>query len=209
VVPPSNDPTPDRAILDALPFPAFIVDEDVRLIAVNPAAARLAGGDPSFLLRQRGGEAWHCINSTETPHGCGRAPACKGCMVRNSVTFALAEGQPVRTRTVLEYLRDGELREMHALVTATPVQYGGEPRALLFIEDLPVLFAQTDMLPICMTCKRVRDDKLWVQIEAYLDSQLDLKFTHGICPDCVREFYPDYKPRRGADAVDGPATREG
>jgi hypothetical protein len=36
----------------------------------------------------------------------------------------------------------------------------------------------------------VRDNDLWLQIEGYLDSHLDLKFSHGICPDCAKQLYP-------------------
>jgi PAS domain-containing protein len=184
-----------RQVFDALPFPAFIVDEDVRLIAVNPAAVRFLGNDPATVLRQRNGEALHCIHASETSQGCGGSPACRECVVRTNVTFAFLDGQPSRTRATLEYMRDGQVREMHALVTASPLVYEDTRRALVIIEDLPTLFAQTDLLPICMTCKKIRDNKLWLQVEAYLDAHLDLKFTHGICPDCAQKIY---------DRLDGP-----
>jgi hypothetical protein len=80
---------------------------------------------------------------------------------------------------------------MQALITASPIVYENTACALLFIEDLTLLLAMTDVLPICMGCKKVLNDDLWLQIEAYLDSHLDLKFTHGLCPDCSRRIYPD------------------
>ncbi len=47
------------------------------------------------------------------------------------------------------------------------------------------------MLPICSHCKKIRDDKgYWNQIEAYLNEHIDAEFTHGICPDCAKEFFP-------------------
>jgi ligand-binding sensor domain-containing protein len=52
------------------------------------------------------------------------------------------------------------------------------------------------LLPICASCKRVRSDKgYWEQIEAYLRSHSEAEFTHGICPDCLREQYPQYADR--------------
>jgi len=50
------------------------------------------------------------------------------------------------------------------------------------------------MLPICSHCKKIRDDKgYWNQLEAYLHEHTDADFTHGICPDCAREFFPGNK----------------
>ena len=49
------------------------------------------------------------------------------------------------------------------------------------------------MLPICSSCKKVRDDKgYWNQIEAYVSEHSDAEFTHAICPDCAQRLYPDY-----------------
>jgi len=48
------------------------------------------------------------------------------------------------------------------------------------------------LLPICATCKKVRDDRgYWSQIEAYLRTRTEAEFTHGICPDCTRRLYPE------------------
>jgi phosphoserine phosphatase RsbU/P len=42
------------------------------------------------------------------------------------------------------------------------------------------------LLPICSYCKRVRDDKnYWSQVEHYIVEQLDVRFSHGICPSCL------------------------
>lgn len=48
------------------------------------------------------------------------------------------------------------------------------------------------ILPICMHCKNIRDDKgYWNQIERYIHEHADVKFSHGICPDCLRKHYPE------------------
>lgn len=49
------------------------------------------------------------------------------------------------------------------------------------------------LLPICAHCKKIRDDQgYWQRIEAYLERHSEASFTHGICPQCVRELYPEY-----------------
>jgi phosphoserine phosphatase RsbU/P len=41
------------------------------------------------------------------------------------------------------------------------------------------------LLPICSYCKKIRnDDNYWQQVEGYISSHTDVRFSHGICPDC-------------------------
>lgn len=48
------------------------------------------------------------------------------------------------------------------------------------------------LLPICSSCKKVRDDRgYWSQIEVFIRDHSDAEFSHGICPECIRELYPD------------------
>jgi len=49
------------------------------------------------------------------------------------------------------------------------------------------------LIPICAGCKKIRNDKdYWENIEIYLKQHLDVQFTHGLCPDCIRKYYPEY-----------------
>jgi hypothetical protein len=49
------------------------------------------------------------------------------------------------------------------------------------------------LLPICASCKRIRDDEgYWQQIENYISIHSQAEFTHSICPECARRLYPDY-----------------
>ena len=52
------------------------------------------------------------------------------------------------------------------------------------------------LLPICANCKRVRDDKgYWQGLEVYVREHSDAEFSHGICPACSRELYPEFTDR--------------
>ncbi len=49
------------------------------------------------------------------------------------------------------------------------------------------------LLPICFSCKQIRDDKgYWNQIETYIRDHTGAEFTHGICPACATKLYPDF-----------------
>jgi len=48
------------------------------------------------------------------------------------------------------------------------------------------------LLPICSYCKRIRDDQgYWKQIEVYIAANSHADFSHGMCPECVIQHYPD------------------
>lgn len=48
------------------------------------------------------------------------------------------------------------------------------------------------ILPICSSCKKIRDDEgYWNQIEYYISVHSNAEFSHGICPDCAEQLYPD------------------
>ena len=48
------------------------------------------------------------------------------------------------------------------------------------------------LLPICAGCKKIRDDKgYWSQVESYIQQHSEAKFSHGMCPDCIKKWYPD------------------
>ncbi len=47
-------------------------------------------------------------------------------------------------------------------------------------------------VPICMYCKNIRDEQeQWKRVEEYMASRTDLKFSHGICPQCFAKYFPD------------------
>jgi hypothetical protein len=49
------------------------------------------------------------------------------------------------------------------------------------------------LLPICASCKKIRDDNgYWMQIEGYIKDHSEANFTHSICPDCAKRLYPEF-----------------
>jgi len=50
-----------------------------------------------------------------------------------------------------------------------------------------------NLIPICMYCKNVRNDRgFWDKVERYLEAHSHMQFSHGICPDCMKKYYPEY-----------------
>src|SRR5271157_1363975 len=93
-----------RSIFNALPSMVFIVDEDVQIYEYNEAAANLLRSERNTILKHRAGDILHCIHSTDTPEGCGRASFCENCIIRNSVREAYKGKHIVRRRIRMELI---------------------------------------------------------------------------------------------------------
>lgn len=55
------------------------------------------------------------------------------------------------------------------------------------------------ILPVCVSCKKIRhegtdpkDQDNWVPIESYISEKTNAKFSHSLCPECMRKLYPDF-----------------
>jgi DNA-binding response OmpR family regulator len=49
------------------------------------------------------------------------------------------------------------------------------------------------MLPICASCKKIRNDGgVWQGVEDYVRAHSEAEFSHGFCPDCIRKLYPEH-----------------
>ena len=82
-----------------------------------------------------------------------------------------------------------ELRRLNA-----ELQAGNEARGRLILElqdTLAQLKTLSGLLPICASCKKIRDDDgYWNQLEAYIQDHSDVVFSHGLCPECAKKLYP-------------------
>jgi two-component system, OmpR family, response regulator VanR len=84
----------------------------------------------------------------------------------------------------------GDLLEIHRQLEQKNVQLEKFNRDLQ--QALAEVKTLSGLLPICANCKKIRDDKgYWGQIESYMAKRTGVEFTHGICPDCAKKYFPD------------------
>ena len=88
-------------------------------------------------------------------------------------------------------------------------QKNAERDRIKLIDDLKRALDEVEtlrgLLPICASCKKIRDDKgYWNHIEVYISNHTNADFTHTLCPDCMRHFYPEYWHQIKQKAVNGP-----
>ncbi|WP_170302077.1 sensor domain-containing diguanylate cyclase [Desulfosarcina widdelii] len=126
------------SVFNAMPSMVFVVDNDVRIIEHNAAAAPLFEAESSTILGFRAGDVLHCLHSRDVSEGCGRAPSCSKCVIRNAVAEAFRGNRVVRSPHRLQLLRDGNLKEIHALVSTFPFQFRGNEYAILIVDPAKV-----------------------------------------------------------------------
>ena len=181
-----------RAILNAVPLWAFVMDGDMRLRDLNDAALARFGPGKAGLLRRRGGEVLRCLQSSQVPDGCGHAPACRSCVIRRAVMESVEGGSVLRRPTSVELSPGGDAARLELLITANPMPDSEEPLAILVVEDVSEEARLREIVPICAKCKRVRcDDGYWHSVETYFNEHAGVVFSHGLCPNCADDLYSD------------------
>lgn len=78
------------------------------------------------------------------------------------------------------------VRDLHAYQRVLLERNAELQRALSEIKVL------RGLIPICASCKKVRDEKgYWQQVESYIAKRSEALFSHSICPDCYQKLYAD------------------
>ena len=116
------------------------------------------------------------------------------------VRFVLSYGLVAALAYWFEYFRHsyrvGIERRTRALVEEIKERVKIQKEREKLIEELQEALEKvrtlSGLLPICAHCKKVRDDKgYWSQIEKYIQEHSEARFSHGICPECAKELYPE------------------
>lgn len=81
-----------------------------------------------------------------------------------------------------------------------------EQRTRELEQALAEINALQGIIPICASCKKIRDDRgYWNQLEVYISQHSGAEFSHGICPDCAKELYPQHYERVSARMAEAEA----
>jgi hypothetical protein len=166
--------------------------------------------DPANPLFTEGGSAWTNnspillkLNSEQDP----RFHPRNNCIHQGYLSVALI---PIRTnREIVGLLQLNDRKEnrftletihffegIGASIGVALMRKKQEEERDRLIEELTKALSQINMLsgllPICASCKKIRDDQgYWNQIEDYIMQHSNADFSHGICPDCAKKLYPE------------------
>lgn len=172
----------------------FVIDPStLRFLAVNANAARRLGYSQKELLQLT-------LNDVESPD--------------SDNTYASSVWESTISGTTFyecDYLcKDGDAVPVE--VSSRHVHFGNREILLHFVRDISrrrrveadreqLVYELQDalahvktlsgLLPICAKCKKIRDDQgYWHSVEIYVRDHSEARFSHGMCPDCMKELYP-------------------
>ena len=199
-------------IIDFLPDPTWVIDNNHRVIAWNLAIQRLTGikkdevigqGDYAYAvpfygnrrpvlidLALRRNKKWEEKYLTLKEHNgiLMESESFHPDMGDGGLYFAGTAGRIYNAEGdvvgAIETVRD---------ITASKRSEQERERLIAELQDaISKVRTLSGMLPICSACKKIRDDKgYWNQIEAYIREHSEVDFSHSICPECVKKLYPD------------------
>lgn len=181
-----------RAVFDAIPSPVLLVGRDLRIHDFNRAAREFLGGEAGLHEKRLCGDLLRCVHASESERGCGTTEYCDDCVVRNSVGVVLDGSEVFRRIAEMKLNRNGFNKEIWFLVTGAAFQYQGNELAILTLEEVSELVTLRRIIPLCLHCRKLRDDgDYWRGVEEYFERYTGTRFSHGICPECMKEHYPD------------------
>jgi PAS domain S-box-containing protein len=112
-------------------------------------------------------------------------------------------GRPTCDLTYRIVRPDGDVRWVHSRCKFTYDGKGDPLHVIGIIVDVTDLkrgeMAQEilgGLLHICSACRRIQDDEQWYSMEGYLRRHSAAKFSHGMCPDCGKQWYPETAARQ-------------
>ncbi len=108
---------PLQTLIDSLPAPIFVVDNNMRVKAANREGCALLKKGSEAVLEQLGGVVFECAHA-QLPEGCGRTVHCSGCAIRRSVYHTWETGERlVNVPATLGSARPGEASAIALLVS--------------------------------------------------------------------------------------------
>lgn len=183
---------PDWVIISSL--------KDGRYIDVNDAYLRMTGYNREEIIGHTSSELNIWVEPDKRK---AMIPILlkEGRIINHEVRFRMKSGE------ILFMLRSAELIELGGEAALVSVCKDISERNQASIErerlvaqledSLSKVKLLSGMLPICSSCKRIRDDKgNWFQMESYIKERSEAEFTHGLCDDCAGKLYPQFHKTR-------------
>ncbi len=208
---PGRTPSTERFTLEALmehiPIAVIIADADLTVRMVSRYGQDLIGYPRENLeniFYSEHVDRWKILRPDGARPGVDDLPLIR----------AIKKGEAVKNEELMVECSDG--RRVDVLCSSGPIRdgagkIGGGVVVIRDIterkhnmEELRKLNAElmdaldrvkvlSGMLPICASCKRIKDDKGdWNSMEKYISERSNAEFTHGICPDCAKKLYPEF-----------------
>ena len=161
-----------RALFEDAPVGIVVVDRDMKVVDVNDAYCQMLGYTEAEMMK---------TTITEVTHPDDRQRD------REFVPLLLS-GEVPRYKAEKRYIaKDGSIVWAEIVVTALLDKSGVSQYVFSMARNITDRRALRGMLPVCTSCKKVRDPKgYWNELEAYLRTRAEAEVEESLCPDCAR-----------------------
>ncbi len=176
---------------DAVPDLIMLLDKNHKIIRANKATADRFGTLPEKLVGQTCYEIFHGV--TEPPEFCPHSQLLADSQDHFVEIFEERLDGHFMVTVNPFYCENKDIGSVHVARDVTHRKQMEIEQEKL-ITDLQNALSEVKilhgLLPICASCKKIRDDDgYWNQIESYVQQHSNAKFSHSICPECSDKFY--------------------
>lgn len=183
-----------HALFNAIDVPVMVVDQKLRIWHANTATEQAYGHAEAGLLKRLCGELFHCLYENRSEQRCGETSFCDDYLLRRIVLEVYRARTEFKETVPMRVLKEGEEQDIWMQVSGAPLVHKDRLYVVLTLKEATELVKLRKIIPICMHCKKIRNDKdYWIQLEEYFHEYEQMDLSHGICPDCLELRYPQYK----------------
>ncbi len=185
-----------RAITENSSDIIFILDRNGSITYASPSVERFLGYRPEELL---GKSSLYLILPDEHPRAISdfaEAVKIKEVLIPNAFRVRHKDGSERILEGVGKNLLDntavaGFVMNVRDVSQRKKAENEREELIRELKKALSEIKTLSGLLPICSSCKKIRDDDgYWKQIESYISAHSEAEFSHSICPDCMTKLYP-------------------
>lgn len=184
-----------KTLLNSLQEAVIIVGRDYRIYDANETACLISNKNRDQVI---GKHCYEIIHLSKDP--------CFNKGIQCPVKAVFETGE--RTRVIHNHSSISGIFRWEEIIASPLKNEGGEINLVVEeIRDCSELLKNQNiikelkneietlqaMLPICAKCKKIRNDEgYWENVEEYIGKTSNTVFTHGLCPGCAKELYPEY-----------------
>ncbi len=184
-------PVARHFLVESMADGLLVLDASNRVVDVNPTARSLMGGMAEIVGRP--------VDEVPGPLGAAIAGLREQTVDHVEMSLPGDPGRYIDMRLSPLLDRDGStsgsVLVIHDLSERRALELEREKLITELQAALGDIKTLRGLLPICASCKKIRDDKgSWSGLERYITDHTDAQFSHDICPDCMRKLYPDLAP---------------
>ncbi len=188
-----------RTLVNTLNDSAILANNDDVILFVNNSLCQMLGYQEEELVGKVGLQILVDENYREIIKEKNRLRT-NGIADRYEIQVLKKSGEPIWVYVSGAPMKDREghiYGSVAILSDMSERKQSEEEREKLFLElrdALANVKTLSGLVPICASCKKIRDDKgYWEQVESYIMKHSDAVFSHGFCPECAKKYMDDLK----------------